>query len=449
MNKNNDVFFPENFVWGAATSAYQIEGAWQADGKGESIWDRFSHTPGKIEGAETGDVACDHYHLWREDVAILKDLGVDAYRFSISWPRILPEGRGAVNPAGIGFYDRLVDGLLEEGIAPFVTLYHWDLPQKLQDAGGWPDRMIVDVFCEYVDLVSRALGDRVKYWVTINEPFVCAKLGYNQGLHAPGHTDLAEALAAGHHLLLAHGRAVPIIRENVSNAKVGIALNPHPVIPASTSDADREAARRMEGEMNRWFIDPLAGRDYPRDVIRQYQVGLPFIRSGDMESIAVPLDYVGVNYYTRIITRSQVVPEDRNLPVSVIPEEKTDMGWEVYPQGIYEILKWFDDRYDFPAFYIAENGAAYRDVVDDGRVNDPARLAYIKRHLKFVHKAISDGMPVRGYFVWSFLDNFEWTYGYAKRFGLVYVDYATQKRILKQSAHGYRSIIQANGFSDE
>ncbi|MDK2980426.1 MAG: beta-glucosidase [Chloroflexota bacterium] len=437
--------FPDAFTWGAATAAFQIEGAWQADGKGESIWDRFCHTPGHVEGGDTGDVACDHYHLWRKDVALMKELGLNAYRFSIAWPRILPQGRGKVNAAGLDFYDRLVDELLGAGIRPFVTLYHWDLPQTLQEAGGWPERSTVDAFCDYSELVSRRLGDRVRDWMTINEPYVIAVLGYYLGWHAPGHQDQDEALAAAHHLLLAHGRTVPILRANVRDARVGIALNIHPQTPASESEADQQEARLQDGMTNRWFLDPLAGRGYPADMIDYYGTDLDFVRANDLQAVAAPLDFVGINYYSRNIARAQDVAEMDNLPVSVQPGPQTDMGWEVYPQGLTELLVRFHNEYAFPLYYVTENGAAYVDKVDpDGEVHDPQRLAYIRAHLLALLDALNAGVPLGGYFCWSLLDNFEWAYGYGKRFGLVYVDFASQQRIPKESACWYRQVIVAN-----
>ncbi len=442
--------FPEGFVWGAATSSYQIEGAWDEDGKGESIWDRFCHTPGKVDNGDTGDVACDHYHRWPEDVALMKEIGLQAYRFSISWPRILPQGRGAINQAGLDFYDRLVDALLEAGITPFATLYHWDLPQTLQDQGGWPARPTAEAFVEYADVFSRRVGDRVKHWITLNEPFVSAFVGYLEGRHAPGHTDLDEMLAAAHHLLLAHGWAVPIIRRNSSQARVGIVLNLGPCIPASPSVADRAAAWREDGILNRWYLNPLAARGYPADIVRHYGRPMDFVQANDLETIAVPLDFVGLNYYTRRIVRSSEVPEAKNLPRTVFPNrEHTEMGWEVYPEGLYELLGRLHFEYRFPAIYITENGAAYADQIGpDGRVDDPQRVAYFKAHLKQAARAIRAGVPLRGYFAWSLLDNFEWAHGYTKRFGLIYVDFSTQQRILKSSAHWYRRVIAANAVVD-
>lgn len=435
--------FPEEFVLGAATSAYQIEGAWDEDGKGESIWDRFVHTPGTIEDGTTGDVACDHAHRWREDVELMSDLGLDAYRFSISWPRVLPAGTGAVNDHGLSFYDRLVDGLLEEGIRPFVTLYHWDLPQALQDRGGWPARDTIDAFCEYTDVVSRRLGDRVKDWTTLNEPFVSAFIGHRQGRHAPGHRSEEEALAATHHLLLAHGRSVPILREASANADVGITLVLHPAHAASPGAHDELAARQFDGVLNRTFLDPLFGRGYPSEVPYDRFVLESFVREGDLEQIAVPIDFLGVNYYTRHVARSDAVAESENAPRTVHPgDEKTDMGWEVYPEGLYEVFERLGRDYDFPAYYITENGAAYPDVVDaDGRVRDEERISYLRRHLQQATRIIDAGIPLRGYFAWSLMDNFEWSYGLKKRFGLVYVDFESLKRIPKTSFAWYKEAI--------
>ncbi len=442
--------FPSDFVWGAATAAYQIEGAWNEDGKGESIWDRFSHTPGRIEDGSTGDIACDHYHRWREDVALMQDLGLRAYRFSISWPRLLPEGRGRANPAGFDFYDQLVDALLRAGIEPFVTLYHWDLPQALQDHGGWVARSTAEAFVEYADLTARRLGDRVKHWMTLNEPWVSALVGYRDGRHAPGHTDLDQALAAAHHLLLAHAWAVPVLRQHSPQAQVGIVLNLSSQTPASPSAADRAAAWQADGTLNRWFLDPLAARGYPADSVAHYQRPLDFIRPGDMQAIAAPLDFIGINNYTRNVVRSDEAPEAENAPRTVWPgPEYTDMGWEVYPEGLFELLGRLHFNYRFPALYVTENGAAYPDRIGpDGQVDDPQRVAYLKAHLAAAAQAVTAGVPLRGYFVWSLLDNFEWAHGYTKRFGLIYVDYATQRRIYKTSAHWYRRVIAANAVVD-
>ena len=438
--------FPSDFVWGAATAAYQIEGAWKEDGKGESIWDRFSHTPGKISDGDTGDIACDHYHRWQDDIGLMKEIGLQAYRFSISWSRLIPEGRGEVNQAGIDFYSQLVDKLLENEIEPYLTLYHWDLPQALQDPGGWPVRSTAEAFVEYTDLVSRKLGDRVKHWMTFNEPFVSAWVGHLDGHHAPGHKNIDEMLAAAHHHLLAHGWAVPVIRANVPGSQVGIVVNLGGKVPASNSFADRAAAWREDGILNRWYLDPLAGRGYPLDIVQHYGRPMDFIQAGDLESIAASTDFLGVNFYTRGVVRSEAIPEAENEARTVfLNPNPTEMGWEVYPEGLYEILGRIHFDYNFPKIYITENGAAYPDVIDEkGKVEDPLRIAYIRDHLISVSKAIAVGVPVKGYFAWSLMDNFEWSYGYSKRFGLIYVDFETQRRILKSSARWYRDVIGAN-----
>ncbi len=439
--------FPDTFLWGAATAAYQIEGAWNEDGKGESIWDRFSHTPGKTQNGDTGDVACDHYHRWREDVALMRDLGLRAYRFSVSWPRVLPAGVGAVNNAGLDFYDRLVDALLEAGIQPFLTLYHWDLPQALQDRGGWAARETVAAFANYADVVSRRLGDRVKHWITHNEPWVVAFLGHQTGEHAPGITNGPWLLVA-HHLLLSHGEAVPVLRHNSPGARVGITLNMSPAHPASESEADRAAALRFDGFMNRWFLDPLYGRGYPPDMLALYGTHAPTVGAdGDLERIAVPTDFLGVNYYNRTIIRND--PDAPLQIASVTPEdaEFTTMGWEVYPDGLRELLIRLHRDYAPARLYVTENGAAYPDTIAaDSSVHDTARVRYLAGHFQAAAAAIAAGAPLAGYFVWSLMDNFEWAFGYSQRFGIVYVDYATQRRIPKDSAHFYRSVIAENAI---
>jgi beta-glucosidase len=442
--------FPPAFIWGAATASYQIEGAWDDDGKGESIWDRFSHTPGKIRDGDTGDVACDHYHRWREDVALMEDVGLHAYRFSVSWPRLLPQGRGSVNRAGVDFYGRLVDALLEAEIVPFVTLYHWDLPQSLQDQGGWPARHTAEAFVEYADLLSRSLGDRVKHWITLNEPHVSAFVSYLEGRHAPGHANLDEALAAAHHLLLAHGWTVPVLRRNCHEAEVGITLNLSPYVPASPSAADRAAAWQGDGILNRWFLDPIAARGYPADIVQHYGQAMGFVQPDDLNAIAAPIDFLGVNYYARRLVRSTAIPEDENAPRTVfLNPHPTDMGWEVYPEGLYDILARVHFDYRFPALYVTENGAAYPDQLDDrGQVEDVLRIQFLKEHFAAAARAIDTGVPLRGYFVWSLLDNFEWAHGYSKRFGLIYVDYPSQRRIPKASAQWYHQVIAANAVVD-
>jgi len=437
--------FPEGFLWGAATSAYQVEGGCDLHGKGESIWDRFSATPGKITDGSSGAVACDHYLRWRDDVDLLADLGLQSYRFSISWPRILPEGTGAVNQAGLDFYSRLVDALLERGITPNATLYHWDLPQVLQERGGWPDRMIIDAFVEYAGVITRHLGDRVKMWATLNEPWVVAKMGYEWGVHAPGVRDHLASANAAHHTLLAHGRAVPVIRENSPGTSVGIVLNLIPFVPATSSTTDRAMARLADGDLNRWYLDALAGFGYPSDVLQTYGGAFAAVQPGDMEAIAEPLDFLGVNYYTRsIVSAGGNGDEPDELEVHR-GDEVTEMDWEVYPSGLFDVLVRANKHYGFKHIYITENGAAYADeIAPDGRVHDARRVAYFYKHLQEAWRAIAAGIPLDGYYAWSLMDNFEWSHGYTKRFGLIYVDYETQQRYLKDSAYYYRDVIKAN-----
>ncbi len=444
----------DRFLWGAATSSYQIEGAWEEDGKGESIWDRFAHTPGRIKDGKTGDVACDHYHRWKDDVALMREIGLQASRFSIAWPRILPQGRGAVHQAGLDFYGRLVDELLKSDIAPFVTLYHWDLPQSLQDKGGWPARDTVDAFVEYSDVVTRALGDRVKHWITHNEPWCASVLGQLAGVHAPGSKDADEALRSAHHLLLSHGAAVPVIRANSPDAEIGITLNLIPAVPASRSAADLDATRYYDGHINRWFLDPLYGRGYPGDMIADYRrkgfvqgEDLAFVQDGDYATMAAPCDFLGVNYYMREICRSHDVPEEENEPRLIQapgPETRTDIGWEVYPDGLFDILYRVHSGYRPPKLYVTENGCSYGDAPDaEGRVRDERRIAYLRDHFAVAQRAVEQGVPLAGYFVWSLMDNFEWGEGYTQRFGIIWVDYETQERILKDSAHWYADFIRS------
>lgn len=449
------IYFPSNFVWGVATASYQIEGAWDEDGKGESIWDRFSHTPGKIMNGDTGDVACDHYHRWQEDIRILKMLGVDAYRFSLSWPRLLPEGRGKINEKGLEFYDRLVDGLLESRIDPWATLYHWDLPQALEDKGGWPSRDTAEAFLEYADLASRRLGDRVKHWMTFNEPWVAAILGYSFGVHAPGRQDGEAAMRACHHMMLAHGWTVPVLRQNSPGCEAGIVLNACSTEPASPSKADYEAFRERDGYLVRWFMDPLYGRGYPADLAesniwgKHYLPGqLDFVKTGDMQVISAQTDFIGLNNYNRDIARSMQVSEEDNMPPTVIrSDNQTEMGWEVYPEGLFNLLVRIYYDYLPQKIYITENGASYSDGPGpDGRVHDVRRRDYYQGYMAQAQRAIQAGVPLAGYFAWSLMDNFEWSHGYSQRFGLVWVDYKTQKRVLKDSALWYRQVIQENAI---
>jgi len=436
--------FPEAFLWGAATSAYQIEGGWDADGKGPSVWDTFSHTPGKVAGGDTGDVACDHYHRWSQDVALMRDLRLRAYRFSVSWPRVVPEGTGVVNEVGLDFYDRLVDGLLDVGIAPMLTLFHWDLPQALQDRRGWGARETVDAFVAYADVVSRRIGDRVPMWITHNEPSVVAVDGHVVGGHAPGLRDPALGLQVAHHLLVSHGLAVPVIRANAPAAQVGIAINVWPQQPATEAPEDVAAAERQYAVEAGWYLDPLHGKGYPAAIWDVYQaVGIaPSVRGGDMATIATPIDFLGLNYYSRSLVRAD--PSEEPFGVAGVYESghHTDVGWLVMPRGLYDLLTrvWRDHRP--PAIYVTENGAAFSDVVAaDGAVHDEQRVAYLRGHLEAAYSAMTEGVPLRGYFVWSLLDNFEWAEGYDKRFGLVRVDFDTLERTVKDSGRWYRDTI--------
>jgi beta-glucosidase len=432
--------FPTDFVWGAATAAYQVEGAVEEDGRGESIWDRFTATPGNILNGDHGRVACDYYHRYRDDIRIMRDLGLTAYRFSIAWPRVLPDGRGRVNEAGLDFYDRVVDELLANGIEPYPTLYHWDLPQALEDRGGWPVRETVEAFAEYTEVVARRLGDRVRHWATVNEPWVIAWLGYGIGQDAPGRASEAEAIAAGHHVLVAHGRALEILRREVPEAKVGVTLDAVPMHPFTDSEADIEAARVEDGTRNRWFIDPVLSGGYPPETMKRFGPMLPPCVADDMKAISAPIDFLGLNYYRRHVVRADPITGDPNV-IDLQGAEHTGMGWEVYPEGLYELFVRLHDDYEVPPLYVTENGAAYQDVRTNGSVEDPERASYIERHLGAVARALEDGVPVGGYFVWSLLDNFEWSRGYSQRFGLVYVDFDTLERVPKSSYDWYRDFI--------
>jgi beta-glucosidase len=440
--------FPADFVWGAATASYQIEGAVHEDGRGESIWDRFCRIPGKIENADTGDVAADHYHRWAEDIGLLRQLGLGAYRFSIAWPRIFPEGTGQVNEAGLAWYERLVDALVDAGLQPWVTLYHWDLPQALQDRGGWASRDTVDAFVSYADTVARRLGDRVASWITHNEPWVVAFVGNYQGRHAPGLTDLRTTLQVAHNVLVSHGRAVPAIRSASPRASVGITLNLSQARPVSESPADIAAAQRADGNLNRWFLDPLFGRGYPADMLEVYGARRPSVAAADFDGIATPIDFLGINTYSPIYARSDpaggwgvVSPGLAELQQRGV--ELTDMGSPIVPDALRELFLRVQHDYQPVALYVTENGAAFADTVVDGAVHDPRRTRYIADHLMALADATAAGAAVRGYFVWSLLDNFEWARGYQQRFGITYVDYPTQQRILKDSGHWYGGLARA------
>ena len=456
----SEVAFPPGFLFGAATSAYQIEGGHDADGKGPSVWDRFVRRPGRVHRGHTGDVAGDTYRDFRPDVAIMRQLGLDAYRFSVSWPRVLPDGRGPVTERGLDYYERLVDALLAAGIAPFTTLFHWDLPQALQDTmGGFAGRDCAALFADYAEVVARRLGDRVRHWITLNEPWVFATLGHLRGLHAPGRRNPWAFLRAVHHQLLGHGLAAARLRAHSPAAQVGLSLNLSPIYPATDSDFDRAAARLADEATNRLFLDPLFRQRYPAALWSRLWPFRPPVRPDDMATIAAPLDFVGVNYYTRArVRRAWYVPFlglwPEGLPVpgaQAEPEDDTpegtprtsSMGWEVYPAGLFELLWRLKTEYGNPPVYVTENGAAFPDrLTADGRVHDEARRAYLEQHLAVVAAAARAGVDTRGYFVWSLLDNFEWTYGYDKRFGMVYVDYATQQRVIKDSGRWFSEFIR-------
>ena len=416
-----------------------MEGAADEDGRGESIWDRFCATPGAIRDAATGAIACDSYHRYDEDFRLLRDLGANAFRFSISWPRILPSGTCPVNEAGLDFYDRYVDGLLEAGIEPVATLYHWDLPQALEDAGGWPRRETAERFAEYVAVVAGRLGDRVGHWVTVNEPWVVSWLGYGYGEHAPGRRSEADALAAAHHVLLAHGLALEVLRREAPSGKVGPSIDLVAIEPLTQSDADVGAARQLDGRRNRWILDQVFRECYPEDVLERLRPLAPPVEDGDLQLIAAPIDFLGLNYYTRNVVRAD--PDDGQPLVVGNDAERTAMGWEVYPRGLFELLVRLRDDYEPPPILITENGAAYEDERHDDVVDDPERAAYIERHLGAVAEAMALGVQVGGYFVWSLLDNFEWAFGYSQRFGIVYVDFRTLERFPKHSFCRYRDFI--------
>ncbi|MGI5439083.1 GH1 family beta-glucosidase [Streptomyces shenzhenensis] len=433
---------PHDFLWGTATSAYQIEGAVAEDGRTPSIWDTFSHTPGRIDNGDHGDVACDHYHRWREDIDLMRRLGTNAYRLSIAWPRVLPGGDGPVNPEGLAFYDQLVDGLLEAGITPSVTLYHWDLPQVLQDRGGWPERDTAEHFAAYTQAVAARLGDRVHHWATLNEPSCSAWIGHLEGTMAPGLTDLTAAVRASYHLLLGHGLAVQALRAAAPDAEIGIVNNLSTVHPAGDRPEDEAAARRHDGHVNRWWLDPVHGRGFPADMREVYGVDLPE-RPGDLETIAAPLDWLGLNYYFPArVTDDPAGPAPHARSVRRPGVPRTGMDWEIDASGIETLLLRLTHEYGARRIYVTENGCAYPDVIrPDGTVDDPERQDYLVEHLAACASAARKGAPLAGYFAWSLLDNFEWAYGYDKRFGLVHVDYRTQQRTIKNTGHRYTDII--------
>jgi beta-glucosidase len=431
---------------GAATAAYQIEGAVRSDGRGESIWDRFAHTPGRVARDENGDVACDHYHRWRHDLDLMAELGIETYRFSIAWPRVVPDGEGKVNGAGLRFYRELAEGLRERGIEPVATLYHWDLPQALQERGGWARRETAELFAEYASLVAAELGDVVSEWITLNEPWVIAFQGHAHGTKAPGLRDWPTALAAGHHALLAHGLGVRAVRASAPAARVGITLNLAPVEPEGNGEADRLAAERMDGHLNRWFLDAVLRGRYPDDLLDLYERRcgrLDCIESGDLSLVAAPTEFLGVNYYAPMRVRADSGAGPLELSQAPPGPHTTAMGWEVDPDGLFRVLARVHDDYGDLPIAITENGAAYADPpAANGRVGDPQRTAYLESHLAALRRAVDHGVRVERYFVWSLLDNFEWELGYDQRFGIVHVDFETQRRTPKDSALWYRDYIE-------
>ncbi len=460
--------FPEGFVFGAATAAYQIEGAVAVDGRTPSIWDTFSERPGAVVGGHTGHVAVDHYHRFREDVALMRDMGLTAYRFSVSWPRVQPAGAGPANPVGLDFYQRLVDELLCGGIEPWLTLYHWDLPQQIEEVGGWPVRDTAARFAEYAGIVHSALGDRVKYFTTLNEPWCSAFLGYGSGDHAPGRRDAAAAVRAAHHLLLGHGLAVDAIRAQSGDTQVGITLNLYATSPVSSRPEDIEAARRIDGTSNRFYLDPVLRGEYPQDVIADLSAVTDFghVRDGDLAVISRPLSMLGINYYSRhVLAAPEPGPDGRidwRGPQPAGPNigseavrfisrggPVTAMNWEIDAPGLTEVLRRVATEYPSLPLYVTENGAAFHDVLSpDGTVDDPERCAFLEAHLRACQDAIAAGVPLHGYFAWSLLDNFEWAWGYTRRFGLFYVDYLNQRRIAKASARWYSSVIERRALSE-
>ena len=449
VNKNQPASFPAGFLWGAATSAYQIEGSPLADGAGPSIWQRFCRTPGMVKFGETGDVACDHYRRYREDVALMRQLGLQAYRFSISWSRVMPEGRGKINAPGLGFYDRLVDELLQAGIEPLVTLFHWDLPAALDDRGGWLNPDVAHWFADYASTLYRQLDGRVKKWVTLNEPWVVTDGGYLHGALAPGHRNRFEAPIATHHLLRAHGAAVQAYRAD-GHHQIGLVVNLEPKYAASSSATDQAAMVRAHAYMNCQYLDPVLLGSYPTELREVFGEAWPEWPAADFDLIRQRIDFIGVNYYTRNVTRA----DDSKWPLRVASVRQaqatyTETDWEVFPQGLTDTLMWVKNRYGNPPVYITENGAAFFDppTLEDGKLDDPLRVAYLRHHLNAVLTAIAQGADVRGYCVWSLFDNFEWALGYSKRFGIVHVDYATQQRTPKASAKYYSQVIASNGAS--
>ncbi len=450
--------FPENFIWGTATSSYQIEGAFNSDGKGPSVWDTHSHTKGKIKNNDTGDIACNHYSYWKEDCKLLNDLGVNAYRFSTSWPRIFPKGiESKPNMLGLDFYSRLVDTLLDYDILPFLTLNHWDIPQGVEDLGGWPNRNIIDYYLEYTFSLSKHLGDRVKNWITHNEPWCISYKGYIEGDFPPGiKNNWSKSIATTHHLLLSHGMAIPEIKSNSKGAEVGITLNLTPAVPASKSTYDFDECIRFDGVFNRMYLDPLFKKSYPKDIIDWLmkdnlinKSDVDILSEKDLDIIGTDADFLGVNYYSRAIVRNKDIPKEKNLPVEIKSSEKTDFGWEVHPESFYKLLTRIKDDYSIKKIYITENGCSYKIGPDKNKIiDDNKRIDYHSSHILSLKKAIKNGVPCDGYFAWSLMDNFEWCEGFQQRFGLIWVDFNSLERIPKKSYFWYKNLINKNGAEE-
>lgn len=459
MPEQPAIRFPDGFVWGAATAAYQIEGAVDKGGRGRSVWDDFSHTEGKVTNGDTGDVACDHYHRVADDVALMADLGLQSYRFSIAWSRVMPEGRGKVSEDGISWYSRLVDLLLERDITPCPTLFHWDLPSGMEEIGGFRNRDTANWFSDYAALMADRLGDRVTMWSTFNEPWCYAYLGHAGGIHAPGLRDPRAAVTVAHHQLLAHGLGVQAMRAERNGLELGIVLNPSPIRSEGSPDASEDALRRIDGIHNRWWTDAVLAGGYPADVLDDLDPFTDAVLPGDEATIAQPIDWIGLNYYFDILVRG-ATPGERATAGDVYPNVTatteapvrpvhTDMGWPICPDGfVDQLVRWRDEYPDLPPVYVTENGCAYDDPVIAGRCADTRRIDYLDRHLRALHRAIELGVDVRGYYQWSLLDNFEWAHGYAKRFGIVHVDFDTLERTPRDSAYWYRDVIARHGLTE-
>ena len=446
-----EIKFPDNFLWGVAASAYQIEGAYNEDGKGESIWDRFTRWQSHVLHGNNGDVACDHYHRYKDDVAMMKSLQIPCYGFTIAWTRILPNGRGEVNPKGLDFYDKLVDELLNAGIQPKATLFHWDLPQALQDAGGWPQRDTAEYFADYARVVFDRLADRVKFWATHNEPWVSSFLGYGQGLHAPGLCDYSQAYQAAHHILLSHGRAVQVFRQGGYAGKIGIILNLNGLMPASEDEKDIAATQRVHDETHALFLDPIYKGKYPQRLFDYIGAHQPKVRANDLEIIRQPIDFFGLNHYNTDLVSFDLfggLNKARLTPYSAAGWGRTDMNWGIHPMGLKNEVMFMKEQYGNPVLYLTENGCAFPDAPDENDfVSDWDRIRFLQAHIRALHEAIQAGANVHGYFVWSILDNFEWERGYTQRFGLVRVNFETLKRTPKQSAYWFRDVFTNNGLS--